>query len=66
MYQGVKCVNHMLPGKIYLEFYVLCYKVFYKFLPYTKGTLPMEILKRIDLKCLDMNGKNPAIMIFGK
>lgn len=56
----------MLPGKIYLEFYVLCYKVFYKFLPYTKGTLPMEILKRIDLKCLDMNGKNPAIMIFGK
>ena len=28
--------------------YVFC-KVFYKFLPYTKETLPMEILERIDL-----------------
>ena len=30
------------------KFYVFC-KVFYKFLPYTKETLPMEILERIDL-----------------
>ncbi len=30
------------------KFYVFC-KVFYKYLPYTKETLPMEILERIDL-----------------
>lgn len=30
------------------KFYVFC-KVFYKFLPYTKDTLPMEILNLIDL-----------------
>lgn len=33
------------------KFYVFC-KVFYKFLPYTKETLPMEILERIDLNKL--------------
>ena len=30
------------------KYYVFC-KVFYKYLPYTKETLPMEILDRIDL-----------------
>ena len=30
------------------KFYVFC-RVFYKYLPYTKETLPMEILDRIDL-----------------
>lgn len=30
------------------KFYIFC-KVFYKYLPYTKETLPMEILDRIDL-----------------
>jgi len=30
------------------KFYVFC-KVFYKYLPYTKETLPMEILDKIDL-----------------
>ena len=33
------------------KFYVFC-KIFYKFLPYTKETLPMEILERIDLNKL--------------
>ncbi len=33
------------------KFYVFC-KVFYKYLPYTKETLPMEILERIDLNKL--------------
>lgn len=33
------------------KFYVFC-KVFYKFLPYTSETLPMEILERIDLNKL--------------
>ena len=30
------------------RFYIFC-KIFYKFLPYTKETLPMEILDLIDL-----------------
>lgn len=30
------------------EFYIFC-KLFYKYLPYTKETLPMEILEQIDL-----------------
>ena len=33
------------------KFYVFC-KVFYKYLPYTKETLPMELLERIDLNKL--------------
>lgn len=33
------------------KFYVFC-KIFYKFLPYTKETLPMEILEQIDLEKL--------------
>lgn len=33
------------------KFYIFC-KVFYKYLPYTKETLPMEILERIDLNKL--------------
>lgn len=33
------------------KFYVFC-KIFYKYLPYTKETLPMEILERIDLNKL--------------
>ena len=33
------------------KYYVFC-KVFYKYLPYTKETLPMEILDRIDLNKL--------------
>lgn len=33
------------------KYYVFC-KVFYKYLPYTKETLPMEILERIDLNKL--------------
>ena len=33
------------------KYYIFC-KVFYKYLPYTKETLPMELLERIDLNKL--------------
>ncbi len=38
------------------KFYVFC-RVFYKYLPYTKETLPMEILDRIDLDKLRIQMK---------